>query len=137
MNRWMMQASAAVVGALVIAGCGPGTSGKNTAPNFDALAAQAARTTTCQSSMPLTRQIGADLSRPTASSAAALTAISRALQKLSDASQDSLLQQRLQNFVDEIEVLRAAWSHHSARTVDVTDQLRGMVNGFGRTCPGH
>ena len=87
--------------------------------------------------MPLTRQVGADLSRPTATSAAALAAVSRTLQKLSDASQDSLLQQRLQNFVDEIEVLRAAWSHHSARTVDVTDQLRGMVSGFGRTCPGH
>jgi hypothetical protein len=85
--------------------------------------------------MPLTRQVGAELSRPTAS--AALAAVSNVLQRLSDASQDSLLQQRLQNLVDEIAVLRAAWSHHSSRTVDVADELRGMVNGFGRTCPGH
>jgi hypothetical protein len=87
--------------------------------------------------MPLTRQIGTDLARPTAASAASLVTISHALQQLSNASQDSLLQQRLQNFVDEIAVLRAAWSAHSDRAVDVTDHLRGMVNGFSRTCPGH
>ena len=137
MNRLTTQASAALVTAFVVVGCGPGTTGNGTAPDFNSMAAQAARTTTCQSSTPLIRQVGSGLGRPSAASSIALDTISRALQKLSNASQDSLLQQRLQNFVDEIEVLRAAWSHHSTRTVDVTDQLRGMVNGFGRTCPGH
>ena len=135
MNRWTIRTAAALLGAAVVAGCGPSTSGKSPAPNFDTLAAQVARNSICQSSLPLTRQLGSDLSQPAAS--AALAGIARGLQHLSNAAQDSLLQQRLQNLVDEIQVLRAAWSHQSARTVDVTDELRGMINGFGRTCPGH
>src|SRR3954470_19584441 len=108
-----MGTSAVLVSAVVLAGCGPNTSDKGTGPGLNALAAQAARVSTCQSSMPLTRQIGKDLSHPGAS--AALANISRALEKLSNATEDSLLQQRLQNLVDEIAVLRAAWSHHSER----------------------
>jgi len=134
-NRWTIGASAVMVSAVVLAGCGPNTSDNGTAPGFDSVAAQAARVSTCQSSMPLTRQIASNLSRPGAS--ATLGNVSLALEKLSAATEDSLLQQRLQNLVDDIAVLRAAWSHHSERTTDVTDQLRGMVNGFARTCPGH
>ena len=134
MNRWTTGTAAVLVSAVVFAGCGPNTPDKGTGPDLNALAAQVARAGTCQSSMTLTRQLGSDLSRP--GETAALGNISRALQTLSNATQDSLLQQRLQNLVDEIAVLRAAWQHHSQRTTDVTDQLRGMVNGFARTCPG-
>ena len=127
---------AVTLGVSIVAGCAnAGPSGQGP-PDLNVLASRAARHSTCSASLPLTRQLGQNIGHRSAPAASALAGISHRLKVLSDGTQDSLLQQRLQDLVDEIAVLQSSWRHDEAsRTRDVTARLRGMVNGFGITCP--